>query len=380
MPGRIYLDNAATSYPKPEPVIEAVAGYMRQVGSSPGRGNYRSALQAVSIMEQVRAALARLIGAAPAEVSLQPSATAALNLLLRSLLRPGDRVVTSSLEHNAVARPLRAAGREGVEVVKVPALRSDHDLDAWRRALSQPARAVVVSHGSNVTGAVAPLEEISRLCRQAGAYLVVDAAQSVGHLDIDVQAMGIDALAASGHKSLLGPPGTAFFYARPDLELQPLVRGGAGGRFDGDEQPGERPSCFESGTPNAPGFAGLLVALSWRRDEGEAALRARPRRWADLLLQELGKLDGVILYSTAAEERLPVLSFNLREWQPADLAVVLDAQWGIESRAGLHCAPWAHESLGTLDQGGSVRVSPGYFTTEAQIEELVRAVAQLLES
>ncbi len=375
----IYLDNAATSFPKTETVYRAVDAALRNFGASPGRGSHHLALAAGRIAFETREALAGFFGIADAtRIVFTASATEAINFALFGLLQPGDRVVTSTMEHNSVTRPLRALQERGVTVVKVAAdARGFVDPAGIRRACAEKTRMVVLSHCSNVTGTIQPIEEIGPWCRRAGILLLVDAAQSAGWLPIHVDSLGIDLLAASGHKGLLGPQGTGFLYLRPGLSPTPLIYGGSGENSQSDLPPDDLPARLESGTLNTPGLAGLKAGVDFIQDEGLARIRRRESELTLQLVRGLQRLPGVRLYGPGDSPlQGPALSFTVDERDPAEIGFLLDRDHGICTRVGLHCAPDAHRTIGTFPRG-TVRVSPGCFTTEAEIELLLAAVAAL---
>lgn len=375
----IYLDNAATSWPKPETVYKAVDECLRFAGGSPGRGSHGLARAADQILFEARQELAWLFKVEnPAAIMFAYNATDALNIALFGLLKPGDKVVTTSMEHNAVARPLRELERRGVRLEIISGDKAGR-LPLDKLAAAVPgARAVVMGHGSNVTGGLAPLEEVGALTAKAGAVLVIDAAQTSGVEEIDVKAMGIDILAFSGHKGLLGPQGTGGVYLRPGLELFPLRYGGTGSQSNSDRQPDFYPDRLESGTPNTPGIAGLLAGVRFIRETGLSAIREKERELTTGLMERLAALSKVTVYGpSVTEKRTSVVSFTIEGIDCGEAAWRLDKEFGIACRSGLHCAPWAHQTIGTL-QSGTIRFSPGFFNTAVDIDaavEAVRAVA-----
>jgi cysteine desulfurase/selenocysteine lyase len=377
----IYLDNASTSWPKPEEVYRAVDDCLRNLAGSPGRGGHGAARAAAFLVYEAREALTALFGGGNAgNLMFVHNATDAINTALLGLIGPGDAVVASSMEHNAVARPLRALEARGASLRVVGCDKAGRlPLADLKAALSGGAKAVVVCHGSNVSGTLAPLAEIGALARAAGALFVVDAAQTAGREDIDVDAMSIDVLAFSGHKSLFGPQGTGGLYVREGLAIQPLRYGGTGSLSESDRQPDFYPDCLESGTHNTPGLAGLLAGVRYIKSCGLAAIRRRENELTQALLTGLAVIPGLTVYGPpAGEPRAAVVSFTLAGRDSGAVAQQLDREFGIACRAGLHCAPWAHCTLGTL-ASGTVRLSPGYFTTDGEIAaaiEAVRAVAQ----
>jgi cysteine desulfurase family protein len=379
---RIYLDNAATSWPKPEPVYRAVDNYQREIGGPNGRSGYREALAANRIVERARRGVAALIGANnPSHVVFGFNGTDVLNLAIRGIVRPGDHVVTTVCDHNSVLRPLRAlAETEGVAISYVPCDREGYvSPDDVRAALRPNTRLVAVVHASNVTGAIQPIKEIGHLVRGGGAFLLVDAAQSLGHVPIDVARLEVDLLAAPGHKGLLGPLGTGVLYIRPGVEreLQPLRCGGTGSQSDEDRQPDQLPDKYEPGNHNLLGLAGLVAALDFLQNETVEAIEAHHAELTSRLITQLQEIDGLTIHGPqSTRQRTSVVSFTIDGYDPQELAAMLEASCNIQCRAGLHCAPRMHAALGTAAGGGTVRFSPGFTTT---LEEIDTAVAALQE-
>ena len=375
----IYLDNAATAFPKPESVCVAADLTMRRLAANPGRGGHHLALDAARVVLEAREAVAGFFGATDSSrIAFTANATEAINLALFGLLRAGDRVVTTSMEHNAVLRPLRALQERGVDIVKVQSDRYGFvaPSDLFEACRPKP-RMLVMSHCSNVTGTVQPIEDIGPWCRSQGILLLVDAAQSAGHLPIHVEEMGIDLMAASGHKGLMGPPGTGFLYLRPDLQIQPLIYGGTGTLSDSEQQPEDLPERLESGTLNTVGLAGLLAAIQFIEKEGIEQVQSHQKLLLQQLLDGLGVLPGVALYGPAdAAAHGSALSFTIESADPAAFGFQLDREYGICCRVGLHCAPDAHRSIGTYPKG-TIRVSPGYFNTSQDIDAFLSALRAL---
>ncbi|QDV67354.1 putative cysteine desulfurase [Rosistilla carotiformis] len=374
---RIYLDNAATSWPKPPGVAEAIAAEITEIGAAAGRGAYAAAMSAEQVVANCRAALAQLINAQSAEIALTCNGTHALNIAIQGVLRPGDHVVTTQVEHNSILRPLAwLQESRDVSVTVVPCDRFGFvDVDAIAVAIREETRLVAVSHASNVTGAVQDIAAIGAIVRQCPALFLVDAAQSLGHLPIDVQAMAIDMLASPGHKGCLGPLGTGVLYLGNSIQsqVQPLMYGGTGTDSDRMEMPAGLPGRHEAGNLNVPAIAGLLAALRWAANS-ETEDSSGPL--ADRLAEALAALPGVQVYRDRARSHVAVVSVAIDGWQPTDAAGVLDAQFGIQSRAGLHCSPRIHEALGT--DGGTLRFSLGRFTTSAALDRVIDAVSQLV--
>lgn len=376
----IYFDNAATSFPKPEPVCEAVAHAIRHAAANPGRGGYRLSLEAGRIVLAAREAAARLIGLPdPARVIFTANATEAINLGLFGVLSPGDRVVTTTMEHNAVVRPLRELAARGVDVVKVSADRSGFVAPVdLKRACVSGTRMLVMTHCSNVTGTVQAIEELGPWCRSQGILFMVDAAQSAGLLEIDMAEMAIDLLAVPGHKGLMGPPGTGFLGVGQGVQLKPLLFGGTGTHSQSDLQPEELPERLESGTQNVVGLAGLHAGLEFLQEIGLNRIRAHEHELLAQLIDGLRSLPTVNLCGPGDSRRHGgALSFTLAGVDPAEVGYRLDTEFDLCVRVGLHCAPEAHRTIGTFP-GGTVRVSPGWFNTPADIEILLSAVRTLL--
>jgi len=374
----LYLDNAATSHPKPQAVYERVRHVLEEVGASPGRGAYRLAREASVVLADARKKLATLFGIAdPQQIVFTANATESINVVLKGWLRPGDRVLISSLEHNAVVRPLARLAQIGVQVETVPNSPSGHlDLDEFRRLLTPPPRLVVLVHACNVNGALQPAEEVAGLCRHAGVPLLLDAAQTAGVQRFLVDEWALGMLACSGHKGLLGPSGVGMLYIRPDLDVAPLREGGTGSRSEEEQQPLFRPDRYECGTPNLPGIAGLAAGVEFILKEGIDAIRHHELELATMLEQGLEELPRVQLYRPEIRGTGAV-SFNVAHLNPGDLGHLLDAGFDIAVRTGLHCAPLAHKALGSFP-AGSVRVAPGYFNTRDHIEQFLNAMRSLL--
>jgi cysteine desulfurase family protein len=376
----IYLDNAATSFPKPETVYRAVEHALREIGAGPGRGSYRQGLAASRLVFEAREAIAGLFGIDnSARVIFTHSATESLNLAVKGLLMPGDHVVSTTMEHNSLVRPLHQAGQSGVEVTWVAGDKSGMvDNRQIGAAIRGNTRLVAISHCSNVTGAIQPIEEIGALARRAGVLLLVDAAQSAGAIQIDVNGMNIDLLAVPGHKGLFGPQGTGFLFISEGVELRPLLVGGTGGFSASVEMPDTLPERFESGTLNTPGIAGLKAGVEFVRSTGVAAIRAKEILLVSQLLEGLEAIPGIVPYGPGpAGMRGGVVSFTVAGRDPAEIGFRLDNEYDIAVRVGLHCAPSAHRTVGTYP-GGTVRVSPGYFNSGREIEVFLRALRSIV--
>ncbi len=377
----IYLDNAATSDPKPSEVIEAVGHCLRENNANPGRGGHRPATAAARAVYGARVQLAELLGVGdPARLIFTAGCTDALHLAIRGLLDDsGGAVACSAYEHNATWRPLRDwARRTGGKLVVVPPAPDGGplDLDAWAAAVPS-TRLCVLTAASNVTGALFPVREAAAICRAHGVPLVVDAAQSAGHIPVGWDELGATAIVTSGHKGLLGPQGIGLLQLAPGAALTPVRLGGTGGNSEQDVPPEDLPERYEAGTVNTPGIVGLGAAARVLAGIGLERRRAAEIRVLDLLLEGLAGIPGVrVLGSGPGKARVGCVSVTLDGWDPARVAQDLDEHFGIAVRAGLHCAPQAHRTAGTFPDG-AVRISPGWRSTEADIEAAVSALKWL---
>ncbi len=380
---RLYFDNAATSWPKPDAVYEAVDRAMREVGAPAGRGVYRQAMEADRIVTDARRLVAELVGARdPRSIIFTHNGTDSLNMALHGALHGGGHVVTTAAEHNSVLRPLHwLEDNRNVDVTHVACdTNGCFTADAVLDAVRDDTRLAAVIHASNVTGSIAPLETIAKGLADHPAMLLVDAAQSLGHLPIDVERLPVDLLAAPGHKGLLGPLGTGVLYVRPSAaaHLGTFRQGGTGTDSHSAAQPETLPEKFEAGNLNVPGLAGLAAGVRHLLDTGLSTIREHELQLAEALMRGLGVIEGIRLYgSDSSAERVGVVSFNVADTEPQDVAAMLDATHGIQVRAGLHCAPRIHEALGTLAFGGTVRLSTGPFNSLEQVEAAVSAVSDL---
>ncbi len=374
----IYLDNAATSFPKPEQVYQAVIHAMRNVGASPGRGGHRRSLEAGRIMFMAREAVARLFSIPDSSrIIFTQSATGALNLALHGTLSAGEHVITTSMEHNSLMRPLHALGRDGVDVTVVQAGPDGIvDPELIRKAVKSNTVMIAVGHVSNVCGSIQPVNQIAKICHEAGAIFLVDAAQSAGYIDINVVSTGIDLLAAPGHKGLLGPPGTGLLYVAPNVGLRPIIEGGTGTSSTSEEQPLTMPDGFEAGTHNMPGIAGLKAGIDFILERGVDAIFRHEQSLVNEAELLLSRISGVTVYGPKDPGcRGAVLSFNVDGIDSSLLAAELDHNFDIAVRAGLHCAPQAHRTIGTLP-AGTLRLSPGWSNTLEEIAFFSEAVIQ----
>ncbi|MBM3141653.1 MAG: aminotransferase class V-fold PLP-dependent enzyme [Chloroflexi bacterium] len=381
----IYLDNAATSWPKPPEVLRAMTNVLERAGGNPGRSGHQLSIEAARIMYQVREDIAEFFHAGdPLRVVFTSNATHAINLVLRGLLKPGDRVVTSSIEHNAVMRPLRSLEKQGVNLHVIPCA-SDGSLDVKQvaKALSFGARLVVINHASNVVGTILPVAEIAPIAHQAGALLLVDAAQTAGIMSVDIQAMGIDLLVFTGHKALLGPPGIGGLVISHSVDvsqIEPLISGGTGSQSELEEQPDFLPDKFESGTPNIVGIACLHAGIHWLIGRGIQAIWAHEKELAYALIDGLSAIPNVEIHGTCNPDRsVAIVSFTVAGRHVSEIGLRLDEEHGVLTRVGLHCAPAAHKTIGSFPEG-TIRLAPGVFTTRDDIHTAIRAIEKVVRS
>ena len=379
----IYLDNAATSFPKPPRVYERLREYLEQYGGCPGRGSHLMARTSESVIEETRKLLAELFGVQePRQIVFTLNATDALNMAIKGAIAPGDHVVTTVLEHNSVMRPLNRLECKGlIQVTRIGVSREGLVEPAdIRKALTARTKLVAVIHGSNVTGALQPIEEIGLMVRAHGALFLVDAAQTAGVVPINVEAACIDLLAFPGHKALLGLSGTGGLYVGPRAQLTPWREGGTGVFSELPLQPEEFPYAFEAGSPNTLGLAGLRESIQFILQYGVKWIRTHELSVTKRLLEGLRADKRIKVYGpTSLERRIAVVSVNVTGCPPARVAEQLDRTCGIAVRSGLHCAPGAHQALGTFPEG-TIRISPGYFTKEADIDVCLEALKEVTDN
>jgi len=376
-----YLDNAATSWPKPESVYRAVSRFMRLVGATPGRSGHRREEEAARICDSARGSLAQLFNApSPDGVIFTLNATQAINMALKGILKPGDHVITSSIEHNAMWRPLKALERNGVAMTAVPCAADGTLAPADVEAAIRPAtRMIALQHASNVLGTILPIAEIGRIAGAHDILYLVDAAQTAGAYPIDMAAMRIDLLAFAGHKGLYGPHGTGGLVVRPGVVLETWIEGGSGAKSELETMPEELPLRLEAGTQNAAGIAGLLAGARFILKTGVLRIREHEMALTALLIAALRDVPGLTVLGPAdMDRRTAVVSVVVNGYVPDQLAAVLDQVFAVMTRAGLHCAPQAHRTAGTLDQGGALRFSPGFFNTADEIRAAAEALGSIV--
>ena len=382
----IYLDNAATSFPKPEPVYRGMEDFVRASGANPGRGGHRRAIEAEAMINDTRRLLARLLGCArPERVVFGHNATDGLNMAIKGVLRRGDHAITSVLEHNSVSRPLNQLEKDGViTLTRLPAT-ADHLIDPGEtaRAFRSNTRLVAMTHASNVTGTIQPVAAIGRVARERDALLLVDAAQSAGVVPIDMEQDAVDLLAFTGHKGLLGPTGTGGLAVGERAEVRPWREGGTGGDSTRPVQPEEFPHRLEGGTPNVFGIAGLREGVRLLLERGVESVLAHERALLGTFvtsLQSRGSLEWYgadrLIAERGGERRVGLVGINVPGFAPSEVGAILDERFDIAVRPGLHCAPYAHKHLGTYPQG-TVRLSAGILTTPEDMRRAAAAVDEI---
>jgi cysteine desulfurase / selenocysteine lyase len=383
---RLYMDNAATSSPKPKGVWDAMRHYTTELGASAGRGSYAEALETGRLINECRRRICRLFsGEKPEHVIFTLNCSDALNLAIKGIIKPAgdDHVICTEMDHNSVLRPLNDLQERGwITQTRLPVdpKSGQIDLDELRRAISPRTRLIALAHVSNVTGTMQPIREIGQIAREHGVTFLVDAAQSAGHVPIDVRADCIDLLAAPGHKGMLGPPGTGFLYIRPGVEkiLHTTREGGTGTLSQNDTQPDFLPDKYEPGSHNAIGILGLSEGVRWIAEQTVEKLAAHDRTLVGTFFDGIADVEGIKLYGLqSVRNRVGVLSVAINGFAPQELAAILESSYGILTRAGIHCAPHAHEALGTLEHGGTTRFSFGPFIAPQDVQYAADCLAQI---
>lgn len=375
----IYLDNAATSWPKPPCVAESMVCFLNEVGANPGRSAHHLSIEAGRIVYDAREAIAELFGAPdPLRVVFGHNVTEALNLAIMGLLSPGDHVIIGSLEHNSTMRPLRALEHEGVEITAAPCSKEGFlDPVDIEKAIRPNTTLIALNHASNVVGTLLPISEAGHIARRHGLLLLVDAAQTGGAYPLNMESCAIDLLAFTGHKSLLGPTGTGGLIVGDRVNtalMRPLKRGGTGSYSEHEEQPEFLPDIYESGTPNVVGLAGLNAGVRWIMERGVDAIRTHEILLAQRMIDGLAEIPGVTVYgSRNAQMQSPIISLNITGIEPSEIGLRLDEEYGILCRVGLHCSPAAHRTIGTFP-AGTLRLSLGIFNTEEDVDAAIEAI------
>lgn len=378
----VYFDSAATSWPKPPEVWQAMEHFIKKVGASPGRAGHRRTVEANAIVDETRQLLAKLFNIKDHErIIFTLNATDSLNLAIKGLLRPGDHVITSSMEHNSVTRPLYTLASYGAEVTKVACDgQGNICVKDIEDAIRPNTRAIVMTHASNVTGTIMPVEEVGRIAARHNIYFIMDAAQTAGLLDIDVEKLNISILTFPGHKSLFGPQGTGGLYIREGVELLTLREGGTGSGSETPTQPAMMPERYESGTLNAVGIAGLGAGVKFLLRVGMDKIREHEMKLTKRFLDGAANIKGLQIYGPPdIKQRVPVVSFRIEGYQAGEVGGRLDKEFDIACRAGLHCAPDAHHTLGTFKEK-LVRFSFSYYNTAEEVDYALRALRQIAAS
>ncbi len=377
----IYLDNAATSWPKPESVILAMNKFNNQIGSNPGRSGHHLSIESGRILFDTREIISDLFGISdPLRIVFTSNITHSLNIVIQGMLKPGDHVITTSIEHNAVMRPLRELETRGVELTVIECSSScSMNPEEIHKLVRSNTRLIIANHASNVTGAILPVSEIGKIASEYGIPFCVDSAQTAGILEIDVEKSNIDILCFTGHKGLYGPMGTGGLYIKKDLEkiIKPLMFGGTGSRSEFEFQPDFMPDKYESGTLNTIGIAGLYAGVKFIAETGIQEIHSKETMLLNRFIDGISEFRNLTLYGPERNiDRVAVSSFNIKGMSPSDTSFLLDENYGILTRPGLHCAPSAHKTIGTFPSGTN-RISFGYFNTQEDIDSAIKAIYEL---
>jgi cysteine desulfurase family protein len=378
---RVYLDNSATSWPKPQSVVKAMSDYLNDYGGSPGRSGHSFALRAAREVFETRELIANFFNTKFSErVIFTANATHALNIALKGILKKGDHVIITSMEHNSMIRPLRYLENQGL--IEISIVNCDADgkinIEELKNNFKPNTKLVATIHGSNVTGTLQPIRQIGEICKNKNVLYLIDAAQTAGFIPIDMQKDNIDLLAFTGHKKLYGPPGIGGLCINDDIEIDALIHGGTGSRSEMEVHPEFYPDRLEAGTGNTVGVVGLKAVNKFILENGIDNLRKKQSELTKYFIKQLQEINEVIYYGlNADEERLPLVSMNIKDIIPSDLAYKLDSEYEIMIRAGLHCSPLAHKTIGTFPRG-TARFSSGSFNTEEQINYVVESIKKLI--
>lgn len=380
--GEIYLDNGATSFPKAPGVGDAIKDFIEKYGANVNRSGYGITFSAEEMVLETKEMLCDLLNFRSIEHTIfTPNATTSLNVLISGLLKAGDHCLVSSVEHNAVMRPLNRIAQHGVEFTRIPCdLQGRLDPNSIEPLIKKNTKAIIITHASNVTGTILPLRAVGEICAEKDIYFIVDGAQTVGSLAIDVESLGIHALAFTGHKSLLGPQGIGGFVISPELapQVEPLICGGTGSLSEKEEQPEYMPDKFQAGTMNLPGIAGLHQALRFLNETDINNIRTKERELTAILIKGFRNLPGVrVVGLPEVEKRMSLVSIDCTEHDNGEVAYQLQKGFGIRTRCGLHCAPSAHKTVNTFPQG-TIRFSPGYFNTKKEMDYAISSLSKIL--
>ncbi|WP_409227347.1 aminotransferase class V-fold PLP-dependent enzyme [Gudongella sp. SC589] len=374
-----YFDNGATTFPKPQEVYEEIYKAMTEYGANPGRSGHDLALRASRGIYETREVVAKLFSVKnPMNIVFTYNCTESLNIAIKGLLKPGDHVITTSMEHNSVLRPIKHLESIGVENTIVWAHKDGQiDPDEIRNAIKRNTKLIVTTHVSNLTGTIMPVKEIGIIAREHGIAYLLDAAQSAGVYPINAEELGVHMIAFPGHKGLLGPQGTGGLYIREELQIDQFIQGGTGSASYSLNQPEEMPDKFESGTPSSPGIIGLGKGIEYINKRGIDNIRNHEEELTSYFIQEVARIDGIRLYGPLdTSKQGAVVALNIRDLDSSEVSFVLNEEFGIYVRPGLHCAPLAHETIGTMEQG-AVRFSFGPFNTQEELDYAVRALHRI---
>lgn len=375
----IYLDNAATTYPKPESVYDAVSDCMRNYCANPGRAGHKLAMRAAREIYDTRENIAKLFNIDnPMNIIFTSNATDSLNLAIKGVINSGDHIITTSMEHNSVIRPIKSLEKLGVENTIVQCDKEGFlDCKDIEKAIRPNTKLIVTTHASNICGTLVDIKTVGEIAKENNILYLVDASQTVGVYDVDVKEINIDMLAAPGHKCLLGPQGTGILYIREGLELSILKEGGTGSKSEDLFQPDLTPDKYESGTHNTSGIAGLNAGIKFIFDEGIEEIRNHEEELCQYMLDKLEQVPDIKIYGPKdSKKRAAVISINIGDMDSGEITFLLDSEYDIATRSGIHCAPLAHKTLGTLEQG-AVRFSMGYFNNKEEIDSAIEALKEI---
>lgn len=375
----IYLDNAATTFPKPKEVYNAVLDCMENYGANPGRAGHKLAMRAGRVIYECRENVAKLLNVSnPMNIVFTHNATDSLNLAIKGVVKSGDHIITTSVEHNSVIRPIKALEKKGVEntIVKCDKY-GQLNIEDIKKAIKPNTKLIVTTHASNVCGTIIDIEAIGNIAKENNILYLVDASQTLGVYDVDVQKLNVDMVVAPGHKCLLGPQGTGILYIREGLEVDILKEGGTGSNSEELFQPNMMPDRYESGTHNTPGIAGLNAGVKFVLETGIDKIRHHEEHLCEYMIKRLSEIPNIKIYGPLdSKKRAAVISINIGDIDSGELTFLLDDMYDIATRSGIHCSPLAHETLGTLIQG-TVRFSLGYFNTKEDIDKTVDALMEI---
>ena len=375
----IYLDNAATTYPKPECVYEAIMDCMKNYCANPGRAGHKLAMKAAREIYDTRENIAKLFNVDnPMNIVFTNNATDSLNLAIKGLVKSGDHIITTSMEHNSVIRPIKALEKNNVENTVVQCDKDGFlNIEDLRNAIKPNTKLIVTTHASNVCGTLIDIKSVGEVAKENNILYLVDASQTAGVYDIDTKKINVDMIAAPGHKCLLGPQGTGILYIREGLELNILKEGGTGSKSEDLFQPNLLPDKYESGTHNTPGIVGLNQGVKFILEEGIENIRKHEEDLCEYMLNRLEEVPNIVIYGPKdSKKRAAVISINIGNMDSGEITFLLDSEYDIATRSGIHCAPLAHKTLGTLEQG-AVRFSLGYFNTKQDIDTAIEALKQI---